>query len=385
MIYYLLYELLYNHFKDKEWFIIKALNVFQYVTFRTAYATITALLISLLFGGRLIDALRRWNVGQQIREEGPQAHMVKRGTPTMGGILIIGSVIISTLLWARLTSLYVWTAMIGTVLFAAIGFMDDYAKMARQRSLGLTGRQKLIAQFLIALGVWAVLFLSVKVFHGNYSWNVSIPFVKITAVPDNRVSTIGPYLYFVLIVIVLLGWSNAVNLTDGLDGLAISVTFIVMAALTGFTYLSSDARWAGYLDITHRPEAAELTVFCGAMAGASLGFLWYNAPPAQVFMGDVGSLAIGGAIGTVSVLTKQEFMLVMVGGVFVLEAMSVMLQVSFFKMTKRTTGVGRRLFRMTPLHHHFEMQDWKESKIVFRFLILAILFALLSLSTLKLR
>lgn len=385
MIYYLLYELVYNHLKDKEWFIIKALNVFQYVTFRTAYATITALLISLLFGGKLIEALRKWNVGQQIREEGPQGHMAKRGTPTMGGILIIGAVVISTLLWARLTSLYVWTATIATLLFAAIGFMDDYAKMARQRSLGLTGRQKLISQFLIAIGVWAVLFISVKVFHGDYSWNVSIPFLKFTAVPGNRWSTIGPYLYLAMIIIVLLGWSNAVNLTDGLDGLAISVTFIVMAALTGFTYLSSDARWAGYLDITHRPEAAELTVFCGAMAGASLGFLWYNAPPAQVFMGDVGSLAIGGAIGTVSVLTKQEFMLVMVGGVFVLEALSVMLQVSFFKMTKHTTGTGRRLFRMTPLHHHFEMQDWKESKIVFRFLILAILFALLSLSTLKLR
>ncbi|HZE71424.1 MAG TPA: phospho-N-acetylmuramoyl-pentapeptide-transferase [Pyrinomonadaceae bacterium] len=385
MIYYLFYELLYNHFKDKEWYLIKALNVFQYVTFRTAYASITALLISLVFGGKLINALRKWNIGQQIREEGPQAHMTKRGTPTMGGVLIVGSVIISTLLWARLSSFYVWTAMLATVLFAAIGFVDDYAKMARQRSLGLTGRQKLLSQCLIAVGVWAVLFLSVKYFGGDYSWNVSIPFFKITAAPGNVVSTIGPYLYLVLIIVVLLGWSNAVNLTDGLDGLAISVTFIVMTAITGFTYLSSDARWARYLELTHRPEAAELTVFCGAMAGASLGFLWYNAPPAQVFMGDVGSLAIGGAIGTVSVLTKQEFMLVMVGGVFVIEALSVMLQVSVFKMTKRTTGTGRRLFRMTPLHHHFEMQDWKESKIVFRFLILAILFALLSLSTLKLR
>jgi len=385
MIYYLFFELLYNHFKDKEWFIIKALNVFQYVTFRTAYATITALLISLLFGGKLIDALRKWNVGQQIREEGPQAHLIKRGTPTMGGVLIVGSVVISTLLWARLSSFYVWTTVIATLLFAAIGFMDDYAKMALQRSLGLTGKQKLLAQFLIAVGVWAVLFVSTKYFGGDYSWNVSIPFLKFTAVPGNVVSTIGPYLYLVLIVVVLLGWSNAVNLTDGLDGLAISVTFIVMTALTGFTYLSSDMRWARYLELTHRPEAAELTVFCGAMAGASLGFLWYNAPPAQVFLGDVGSLAIGGAIGTVAVLTKQEFMLVMVGGVFVLEAMSVMLQVGFFKMTKRTSGTGRRLFRMTPLHHHFEMQDWKESKIVFRFLILAILFALLSLSTLKLR
>lgn len=384
MIYYLLYELVYSHFKDKDWYLVKALNVFQYVTFRTAYASITALLISLLFGGKLIDALRKWNVGQQIREEGPQAHMVKRGTPTMGGVLIIGSVLISTLLWARLNGIYVWTAMIATLLFAAIGFTDDYAKMSKQQSLGLTGRQKLLAQLLVAVGVWAVLFLSTKYLASDYSWNFSIPFFKATADPFGK-SFIGPYLYLVLIAAVLLGSSNAVNLTDGLDGLAISVTFIAMTALTAFTYFASDARWARYLDLTHRPEAAELTVFCGAMAGASLGFLWYNAPPAQVFMGDVGSLAIGGAMGTVAVLTKQEFMLLMVGGVFVVEAMSVLLQVSVFKMTKRTTGTGRRLFKMTPLHHHFEMQDWKESKIVFRFLILAILFALLSLSTLKLR
>lgn len=379
MLYYLLYELVFNHFKDKDWYLIKALNVFQYVTFRTAYATITALLISLFFGGKLIEALRRWNIGQQIREEGPQGHMVKRGTPTMGGVLIVGSVLISTLLWAKLSSIYVWTAMVATLLFAAIGFIDDYSKMAKERSLGLTGRQKLLGQALVAVGVWAMLYLT-----GKYSWNVSIPFFKATSDP-NGPAFIGPYLYLILIGVVLLGSSNAVNLTDGLDGLAISVTFIAMSALTGFTYLSSDARWAGYLDLTHRPEAAELTVFCGAMAGASLGFLWYNAPPAQVFMGDVGSLAIGGAMGTVAVLTKQEFMLLMVGGVFVIEALSVMLQVSVFKMTKRTTGTGRRLFKMTPLHHHFEMQDWRESKIVFRFLILAILFALLSLSTLKLR
>jgi phospho-N-acetylmuramoyl-pentapeptide-transferase len=384
MIYYILYELIYNHFKDKEWYLVKALNVFQYVTFRTAYASITALLISLFFGGTLIDALRKWNVGQQIREEGPQGHMVKRGTPTMGGVLIVGSVLISTLLWARLSSVYVWTAMVATLFFGAIGFADDYSKMAKQRSLGLTGKQKLAAQFLVALGVWAVLFISTKYWASDYSWNVSIPFLKATSEPFG-VSFIGPYLYLGLIVIVLLGSSNAVNLTDGLDGLAISVTFIAMTALTGFTYLSSDKRWATYLELTHRPEAAELTVFCGALAGASLGFLWYNAPPAQVFMGDVGSLAIGGAMGTVAVLTKQEFMLLMVGGVFVIEALSVLLQVSVFKMTKRTTGTGRRLFKMTPLHHHFEMRDWKEPKIVFRFLILAILFALLSLSTLKLR
>lgn len=384
MIYYLLYELIYRHFQDKEWYLVKALNVFQYVTFRTAYATITALLLSLVFGGRLIEALRKWNIGQQIREEGPQGHMAKRGTPTMGGVLIVGSVVISTLLWAKLTSLYVWTAVLATLGFAAIGFADDYYKLAKRRSLGLTGKQKLLGQLLIAIGVWAVLYVLTKYFGSEYSWNVSIPFVKATSNPTG-ISFIGPFLYLLFIIIVLLGFSNAVNLTDGLDGLAISVTFIAMAALTALTYLSSDARWADYLELTHRPQAAELTVFCGAMAGASLGFLWYNAPPAEVFMGDVGSLAIGGALGTVAVLTKQEFMLLMVGGVFVIEALSVMLQVSVFKMTKRTTGIGRRMFKMTPLHHHFEMQDWKESKIVFRFLILAILFALLSLSTLKLR
>jgi phospho-N-acetylmuramoyl-pentapeptide-transferase len=384
MIYYVLYELLYNHFKEKDWFLIKALNVFQYVTFRTAYASITALLLSLVFGGRLIRALKGWNIGQQIREEGPQGHMAKRGTPTMGGVLIVGSVVISTLFWAKLSSVYVWTVVIATLLFAAIGFFDDYAKMAKQRSLGLTGKQKLLGQLLIAIAVWAVLFVLTKYFASDYSWNVSIPFIKATAQPDG-ISFIGPVLYLFFIIIVLLGFSNGVNLTDGLDGLAISVTFIAMTALTALTYLSSDARWAKYLELTHRPEAAELTVFCGAMAGASLGFLWYNAPPAEVFMGDVGSLAIGGAMGTIAVLTKQEFMLLMIGGVFVIEALSVTLQVGVFKMTKRTTGTGRRLFKMTPLHHHFEMQDWKESKIVFRFLILAILFALLSLSTLKLR
>jgi phospho-N-acetylmuramoyl-pentapeptide-transferase len=384
MIYYILYELIYGHFKERDWYVVKALNVFQYVTFRTAWAAITALLMSLLFGRKAINALKNWNVGQQIREEGPQAHMAKRDTPTMGGLFLIASVIISTLLWARLSSVYVWVTVIATTAFGAVGFADDYLKLVRRRSLGLTGKQKLVFQFLIATAVWIVLFLSTRYLQTKYSWNVSIPFFKETAEP-NGISYIGPILYLGLIVVGLLGWTNAVNLTDGLDGLAISVTFIAMTALTAFTYVSSDARWSGILLITHRPEAAELTVFCGAMAGASLGFLWFNAPPAEVFMGDVGSLAIGGAMGTIAVLTKQELMLVMVGGVFVLEALSVMLQVGVFKMTKRTSGVGRRVFKMTPLHHHFEMVGWKEPKIVFRFLILAILFALLSLSTLKLR
>jgi len=384
MIYFIFYELIYGRFKEQDWYLVKALNVFQYVTFRTAYASVTAMLIALLSGRIVINALKRWNIGQQIREEGPQAHIAKRDTPTMGGLLLIASVVISTLLWARLSSFYVWVIIIATVCFGAIGFADDYLKLVKQRSLGLTGRQKLALQLLIAFGVWLTLYLSTRYFETKYSWNVSIPFLKDTAIP-NGISTVGPIMYLVLIVIVLLGATNAVNLTDGLDGLAISVTFIAMTALTAFTYLSSDLRWAKYLDLTHRPEAAELTVFCGAMAGASLGFLWFNAPPAEIFMGDVGSLAIGGAIGTIGVLTKQEFMLVMVGGVFVMEALSVMLQVSVFKMTRSTSGAGRRLFKMTPLHHHFEMLGWKEPKIVFRFLILAILFALLGLSTLKLR
>lgn len=384
MIYYIFYELIFNH-SNQDWWLVKALNVFQYVTFRTAYASVTALLISLLSGGKVIKWLKRWNIGQQIREEGPQGHMAKQNTPTMGGLLLIASVVISTLLWAKLSSFYVWVVIVATLAFGGVGFADDYLKLVKRRSLGLTGRQKIAFQLLIAFAVWLTLYLSTRYFQTKYSWNVSIPFFKDTAVPGNEFTTIGPIVYLFLIVIVLLGSTNAVNLTDGLDGLAISVTFIAMTALTAFTYLSSDARWAKYLDLAHRPEAAELTVFCGAMAGASLGFLWFNAPPAEVFMGDVGSLAIGGAVGTIGVLTKQEFMLLMVGGVFVLEALSVMLQVSVFKMTKSTGGVGRRVFKMTPLHHHFEMVGWKESKIVFRFVILAILFALLSLTTLKLR
>jgi phospho-N-acetylmuramoyl-pentapeptide-transferase len=342
-------------------------------------ATVTALLISLLFGSRVIEKLAEMKFGQEIREEGPASHKEKRGTPTMGGILIIGSVFLSTILWARLDSLYLWLALGATTLFAAVGFADDYIKIVKKRSLGLTGKQKLLGQLITAVAVWAVLYFTV-----SYPWNISIPFIKSTADPGG-ISVIPAVVYLLFIIFVLLGSSNAVNLTDGLDGLAISVTFIAMSALTGLTYLASDARWAERLDLTHNPAAAELTVFCGSMVGASLGFLWYNAPPAQVFMGDVGSLAIGGALGTVAILTKQEFLLPFIGGVFILEAVSVMLQVSVFKITKRGGNPGTRIFKMTPLHHHFEMTGWKEPKIVFRFVIVAILFALLSLSTLKLR
>ena len=380
MLYFLLYQILFRQYGAvSESYFYKGLNVFQYVTFRTAWATITALLISLFLGKRLIKKLAAMKYGQEIREELSEEHQAKRGTPTMGGILIIGSVIFSTVLWGRLDSLYLWLALGATTLFAIVGFADDYIKIVKKRSLGLTGKQKLLGQLLAAFGVWAVLY-----WFTNYSWNISIPFIKATAEPLG-ISVIPPGLYLVFIIFILLGSSNAVNLTDGLDGLATSVTFVAMAALTALTYVGSDRRWAEYLDITFNPSAGELTVFCGAMVGASLGFLWYNAPPAEVFMGDVGALAIGGALGTVAVLTKQEFLLPFIGGVFILEAISVMLQVSYFKLTKRSGGVGKRVFLQAPLHHHFQLSGWKEPKIVFRFLIVAVLFALLSLSTLKLR
>lgn len=383
MLYYFLYQLIFKSLGGaSESIFYKGLNVFQYVTFRTAWATITALLVSLLFGSRVIHKLTELKIGQEIREELSEEHQAKKGTPTMGGVLILVSVFISTILWARLDSIYLWLALGATTAFGVIGFLDDYIKIVKKRSLGLTGWQKILGQLLTAIIVWGCLWAV-----ANYPWNLSIPFFKATAISDysQAVTWIGPILYLFFIIFVLLGSSNAVNLTDGMDGLAASVTFIAMSALTALTYVSSDRRWSDILDITHKPEAAELTVFCGAMVGASLGFLWYNAPPAQVFMGDVGSLAIGGALGTVAILTKQEFLLLFIGGVFIIEALSVMVQVSYFKFTRKTTGTGKRFFRQAPLHHHFQMGGWKEPKIVFRFVIIAILFALLSLSTLKLR
>jgi phospho-N-acetylmuramoyl-pentapeptide-transferase len=333
MLYYFLYQLIFKQYGGAtESIFYKGLNVFQYITFRTTWATITALIITLLFGGRVIKKLQELKIGQEIREELSEEHQAKKGTPTMGGVLILGSVFISTILWARLDSLYLWLALIATTAFGLIGFMDDYIKIVKKRSLGLTEKQKLLGQLITAVIVWGSLYLV-----ANYPWNISIPFFKATAISNypEAVTWIYavPYLFF--IIFVLLGSSNAVNLTDGMDGLAASVTFIAMSALTALTYVASDRRWAEYLDITHKPEAAELTVFCGAMVGASLGFLWYNAPPAQVFMGDVGSLAIGGALGTVAILTKQEFLLPFIGGVFIIEAASVILQVGYFKFSPR--------------------------------------------------
>jgi phospho-N-acetylmuramoyl-pentapeptide-transferase len=351
------------------------LRVFEYVSFRTAWAAITALGISLVFGPRMIALLKQFQIGQQIREEGPRTHQSKRGTPTMGGVLILLSVVVSTLLWSDLSVAFVWIAVITTVAYGAIGFADDYLKVKRRHNLGLTGKQKLVLQFIgaFAFGL-ALRYLT------TYNTRLSVPFVK----------SFNPQIWWPIYLLafaplVVVGFSNAVNLTDGLDGLAISVTMVTSAALTGFTYVSGHARFAEYIGLEHNPGIHELTIFCAALTGASLGFLWFNAPPAEVFMGDVGALGIGGAIGAIAVMIKQEFLLVMIGGVFVIEALSVILQVTSFKI------FHRRIFKMTPIHHHFELMyppeisRRMEPKLVFRFLIIAILFALLSLSTLKLR
>ncbi len=367
MFYYLFYEVLFRKYAS-QLPLLKALNVFQYITFRTAYAAITALALSLIFGPLVIRKLTEVKFGQEIREEGPASHQAKRGTPTMGGVMIIGSVIISTLLWADLKNWAVWVAMIGMAGFGAIGFADDYLKIARKHSLGLTGRQKILWQVLAGALVSALIFTTIE-----YTSVLNVPFFK-NLRPDLLV-----WGYSALIIFVLIATSNTVNLTDGLDGLAISVTVVAASALTGLVYVTGHKEFANYLGIPHTEGVWEVTIFGGALVGASLGFLWFNAPQAEVFMGDVGSLGIGGALGTMAVLIKQELVLPILGGIFVLEGLSVMIQVGSFKWR------GKRVFKMAPIHHHFEMLGWKEPKIVFRFLIVAILFALLSLSTLKLR
>jgi phospho-N-acetylmuramoyl-pentapeptide-transferase len=368
MFFYLFYEVLFRQYAS-QLPLLKALNVFQYVTFRTAYAAITALAISLIFGPMVIRKLAEFKFGQEIREEGPASHQAKRGTPTMGGVMIIGSVFISTLLWANLLkSWHVWIALFGMAGCGLLGFADDYLKIAAKRSLGLTGRQKIAGQLLIGALVSALIFLTI-----DFDSVLHVPFFK-NFRPDLTV-----WGYSAFIILVLIATSNTVNLTDGLDGLAISVTVVAASALTAFVYVTGHAKFAEYLGIPHSEGVWEVTIFGGALVGASLGFLWFNAPQAEVFMGDVGSLGIGGALGTMAVLIKQELVLPILGGIFVLEGLSVMIQVGSFKLR------GKRVFKMAPIHHHFELLGWKEPKIVFRFLIVAILFALLSLSTLKLR
>jgi len=382
VLYHLLYEFLSPLSPYLE--LLKAFNVIQYVTFRTAAASLTALLISLLLGPWLIRRLQDFQIGQHIREEGPKSHKAKAGTPTMGGVLIVISIILPTLLWTNLRNPFVWLIVASTLAYGAIGFTDDYLKVRHKRNLGLTGKQKITLQFLVAflIGI-TLLYLADR---GMYSTAMNVPFfknIRPDLVIDSMLSSpvfflaFLPFLVFVMFLIV--GSSNAVNLTDGLDGLAIGCTLIASTALTALTYISGHKTLSQYLELQFIGGVSEVTIFCGSMVGASLGFLWYNAHPAEVFMGDVGSLALGGALGTVAVVIKQELLLPFVGGVFVIEALSVMLQVASFKLR------GKRIFKMAPIHHHFELVGWKESKVIIRFWIAALIFALLSLSTLKLR
>jgi len=350
---------------------ISGFNVFRYITFRTAFAALTALMISFILGPWLIERMRRIKLGQYIREEGPKSHQQKAGTPTMGGILINVAILIPTILWADIYNPYIWIILFVTFAYGAIGFIDDYRKLVKKRNLGLTSKEKFLMQFVVALlAGLAIAYL--PSIHNNYSTVITFPFVK------NVVLNLGPA-YILFIMVIMVGASNAVNLTDGLDGLAIGSTLVAATTYTILTYAAGNFRIADYLNIAWLPQTGELAVFCGAMVGASLGFLWFNAHPAEIFMGDVGSLALGGAIGCLAVMIKQEILLVLVGGLFVCEALSVILQVASFKLT------GRRIFKMSPLHHHFELSGWRETKVVVRFWIIAIIFSLLALATLKLR
>jgi len=344
-----------------------AFNVFRYITFRTAMAVLTALLVSLVVGPWLIRKLREHQIGETIRADGPERHRAKAGTPTMGGLLILGALFSACLLWGNLQNRYVWAVMIVTACLGAIGLYDDWLKLRRQRPLRI--REKFLAQSTVGLGLGAYLYGYPA---DGVTTQLVVPFVK-EWVPD-----LGPY-YIVFAALIVVGASNAVNLTDGLDGLAMGPVIVAAMAFGALAYVTGHARLSEYLFILKVKGAGELTVFCGALMGASIGFLWFNSYPAQVFMGDVGSLALGGAIGTLGVLSKAELLLPFIGGIFVLEAMSVILQVASFRLT------GRRIFRMAPLHHHFELVGWAESKIVIRFWILALLMALLALTTLKLR
>ncbi len=379
MLYWLLYQKLFPYFRP--------FRIFRYLTFRTAFASLTALLITLVIGPYVIEKLREFQIGQYIREEGPKEHQKKAGTPTMGGVLILIAILLPTLLWADLSNPFVWLVMFSAAAYGAIGFADDYIKVVHRRNLGLTARAKLLYQFLASAAIAVALVL--MDLRGSYSTRLVVPFVKylrprlaipaiLAHLPHFGVVAFLPFIVFVMLVIVLT--SNAVNLTDGLDGLAIGCTIIAAGALTVLTYVSGHVTFADYLELQRMPLVSEVTVFGGSMTGAAIGFLWYNAHPAEIFMGDVGSLALGGALATMAVVIKQELLLPFIGGVFYLEAMSVILQVGSYKLRG-----GKRIFRMAPLHHHFELLGWSESKVIARFWIAALVFALFALTTLKLR
>lgn len=359
----MLYKLIYFFQTEISW-----LNVFRYITFRTILATLFAMAVALLIGGTVIRKLRVMQVGQQIREDGPPNHKGKAGTPTMGGCLILPVVIMTVLFWAELRNIYVWLVLFVLCGFGAIGFADDYLKKVQKSSRGLSGKAKFSFQVLCALIVAVILYL-----HPGFDSYFHVPFFK-DIKPDLGLG------YIILSTFIIVGASNAVNLTDGLDGLAAGPIIIAFTSYVVFAYLAGNMITAGYLQIPYVPGSGELAVLCGAVVGAGLGFLWFNAFPADLFMGDVGSLPLGAVLGTVAVLTKQEVVLVLVGGIFVVETLSVIFQVAYFKITR-----GRRIFRMAPLHHHFELKGWPESKVTVRFWIIAIILALLSMSTLKLR
>ena len=358
----MLYHLLFPLHVDYSFF-----NVFRYITFRTIYAAITALLLCFVIGPWLIRELGTHQIGQVIRRDGPERHLTKEGTPTMGGLLIVLATVIPTLLWANLGNPYIWIAVFVTVGFGAIGFVDDYKKVIRKDSKGLSAKKKLLFQFALAAVAATLIYLDIGI-----QPKVSIPFFK------KLNPNLGPF-YIAFIILVIVGASNAVNLTDGLDGLAIGPSIISAGTYMLFAYLAGHIKIASYLQIPYVPGAGELTIFCGAMAGAGIGFLWYNTYPASVFMGDTGSLAIGAALGVVAIMVKQEVVLALVGGVFVMEALSVIVQVYSYKTTRK------RIFRMAPVHHHFELKGWAEPKIIVRFWIISIILALLAISTLKIR
>ena len=359
MLYHLLYPL-HTSFS--------VFNVFRYITFRTIYASLTAFLICFLLGPWMIRKLTEMQIGQYIREDGPESHYDKAGTPTMGGTLIVSAITISILLWADLSNYYVWIVLFALVSYGLVGFIDDYLMLVKKRSKGLTVRKKLLLQSILALITGFMVYLT-----PDFPTEVTIPFFK-NVTPDFG------WGYAIFAAVVIVGASNAVNLTDGLDGLAIGPVIVAASTYMIFAYVAGHVKISNYLQINYVAGSGELTIFCGALAGAGLGFLWFNAYPAQIFMGDVGSLSLGAALGAIAVITKQEILLILVGGLFVIEALSVIFQVGYFKMTS-----GRRIFRMAPLHHHFELKGWPEPKVIVRFWIIAIALALLAMSTLKLR
>ncbi len=349
---------------------IRGFNVFNYITLRTVLAALTSLMISFIVGPSMIRKLTAYKIGQSVRDDGPQTHLVKAGTPTMGGALILVSIAISTLLWADLGNRYVWVVLVTTLGFGAIGWVDDYRKVVHNNPRGLSAGAKFFWQSAIAISIALYLVLTAE---SLAQTSMIVPFFKQIAIPMGVVG------FVTLAYFVIVGTSNAVNLTDGLDGLAIMPTVMISSGLAIFAYVAGHAVFAKYLGIPYIPHAAELAVFCGALSGAGLAFLWFNAYPAEVFMGDVGALALGAALGVVTVIVRQEIVLIIMGGVFVVETLSVMLQVASFKLT------GRRIFRMAPLHHHYELKGWKENQVVVRFWIITMMLVLLGLSTLKLR